>query len=514
MPRLRLLVLAGVSLIVLGSLAFTGGYACYVRSDGYRDASARKLAEFLDLPAEIGSITPISRRAHQFNDVVVYLPDRRDRALKCRQAVVTSTPTPTEPNAYEIDLRGGGCEISARTWLKGDYRHVLESGLRPSFDPGGPERVRFSEMDVTFRRDAFKLLLHGATGSVNFIDEHHATAEANCRSLNGHAVPDFVSLETRFSPLGEGIRVESAVLRVPRIPVRVLELGELVAARIDSGEFEGSLSYSESDQGRSLTVVGSCFQVDTSEWSAPFVATPWRGTCDELRVDELTLKNRAPQLLRVRGVLRDLHIGDVLALWDLAGVGGTLTLRLASAELTPDGIRRLVASGQCTDLSLDMLTEKLGMGRMTGSARIVIDDLNIEDNHVRSFAAKIVVNDAGPNPGTIEGRLIRELVARTMKIDLPPILPASIDYVRCGVRFDLKDEKLYVLGTHGEREKTILTIRLFGRETPLVFEPAAPIDLRPWLDQARSALLVRLRERIEEFARRALPTTAPSSSEH
>ena len=85
MQRGRYLVLTAASLVLAGSLATTGGYAWYLRSSGYRQACAAYLSERLELPSDIGRVIPRSRCSREFDDVVVWLPDRRGRALSCRR---------------------------------------------------------------------------------------------------------------------------------------------------------------------------------------------------------------------------------------------------------------------------------------------------------------------------------------------------------------------------------------------------------------------------------------------
>ena len=71
---------------------------------------------------------------------------------------------------------------------------------------------------------------------------------------------------------------------------------------------------------------------------------------------------------------------------------------------------------------------------MTGSLNIQIDDLTIIDNHLVSMDARIAIDDALDAPNHIAGRLIREVVKRALKMNLPPLLPESIEYSRFSIR--------------------------------------------------------------------------------
>jgi hypothetical protein len=58
---------------------------------------------------------------------------------------------------------------------------------------------------------------------------------------------------------------------------------------------------------------------------------------------------------------------------------------------------------------------------------------------------------------------------------------------------EVQEEELHIFGTHGEKERTILTARLFGSEVELIKEPRNAIDLTPYLDDLR----LRVRRAIE-----------------
>jgi hypothetical protein len=528
MQTVRVALVAVCGVVLAGSLGTTAGYAWYLRSDGYRLACAVALSESLGLPSDIGGVEPRSRRARQFNDIVVWLPERRDEAFMCRQALLVRTPTEEDRGAYELHLTEGACEISTRTWLRHDYRGVVESGLRPGFAPGGPRRVRFHKMHLLFERGDFHLRLGEAAGDVSFDlpvsgSPELGQAHVLCRVLNGFTCDEPVFLRTRFSPRAGGIRIDRLELRVPRLPVRMLnsssaaerpiarahdgpstgEGPEDPAPALRSGEFGGELTYEEHDGGRRLVLAGRCYNLDLAECTAGLLKRPWRGRCPEIELHELRLENGVPARLAFRGLLSDLSLGEVLSTWSIDAAGGRATLRVGEAELSERGIGRLVASGECTGVALEPLTARFGRGRMSGTLRIVIDDLVIENNRIERFDGLVKVEDSRERPNWIEGTLLREIVRQTLKVTLPEMLPERIEYTRLGVRLQVRDEELYVFGTHGAGEKVILTVRLFERDLPLLFEPARPFDLSGWLDGLRS--------RAAEQIRLRLPPRPPAS---
>jgi hypothetical protein len=495
MQRLRLAATVLLGVATLGSLAATGGYAWYLRSDRYRRSCAEYLASCLELPSEIGRVVPRSRMQREFDDVVVWLPQRRGPALHTRRAIVAYTPTAADPDAYEIELIDGECEVSTRTWLRQDYRFMLESGLRPGFDPTGPRRVRFRGMDLSFERGPFRAALNDASGVVTFDSPEKGQALIRCTQFNGHRSASDIVLRATFSPKPHGIRLDRMELSAPRLPLAILGLAELVGVDLRTGSFQGALVYREEDDSRRLRIEGKLFDVRLAEPSAALAPRPWRGECPELELEELTAVNGVFDAVRFRGVLRGLHLGDALTAWGLGTVGGDLTLRVRAAEVAQGGIERLILSGKCENVSLESVSSALGWGRMSGTARIVIDDLTVQQNRLASLAAEIRVQPDG-EPHWIESALLRELVRKTFGLSLPPVLPERIEYSDLGVRLDVRDEVLHVFGTHGDRDRTILTVVIGGAALPLLVEPGAPIDLHPQLDALREQAAAYVAERV------------------
>ncbi len=508
MKRSQHVALAVLAGLTFGSLAATAGYAWYWRSGWYRAHCAGVLSTSLGLPADIGRVVPHSRRSREFDDVRVWLPERRGEAAFCRQAILTRTPTNDDPEAYGLDLRGGQSEISTRTWLRGDYRFVLESGLRPGFDPAGPRRVVFSGMDLSFERDQFRAALHGASGAVSFVDPQVGQANVLCHTLNDHLTAEPVTLHATFSPRATGIRLDRVELVIPELPIAIIGLDELTGLDLRSGSFDGRMVYRETDGSQEVCVSGSLFQVQLAECTAPFLAQPWRGAAPELDLQELTVVNGCLERVRFRSLFAGVNLGDVLAPYGLAAAGGNLLLRIRAADLSRNGVDQLIVSGRCDDISLEQLSDALGWGHLTGKARLVINDLTITQNHLTSLDAEIVVEPAAGQPNSIDRNLVSAVLARVSGITLPTMLlerlPERFDFTELGVRLEVTDEVLRVFGTHGPQGKAILTVSMGGQELPVIFEPADSYDLGSYLDGVR----VRLRASVEERLRGITPEEA------
>jgi hypothetical protein len=518
MPRWRLILLVLLATVTFGSLLITGGVAWYLRSGWYRAACAQRLSAQLGLPADIAHVRPRTHRITEFDGIRVWLPERRDEVAHCRQALAIEKPTPDNPDAYELELDGGRCEISTRTWLREDYRMMLESGLRPGFDPTGPRRVRFRAMRVLIRRDQFEMVLDDASGRVLFDDPQLGRATAACNNLNGYTSEEPVTLQAEFSPLTSGIRLNSVTLDVPELPIRSVALQSLTGLALESGTFLGRVAYHETATGRDLTIAGKVLDVPLAECTAGLFEKPWRGVAAAVELDELSFVDDVPQRIHFRGLLTGVVLEDLLEPLGLAAVGGEVLVRVRDAAVSHAGIDSFIASARCDDLDLASLTSALEWGTITGRGRVVIDDITIVDNRLVSLDAEIHVAPAPPeDPNYLDRTLLATVLQQATQMTIPRALldrlPERIPYSRLGVRLEVRDELLDVLGTHGPKERCILTVRIAGQDVPAIFEPADAINLTPQLDELRVRLQAHLREALRRAAERGAAAPADSGEQ-
>lgn len=490
MSRARTALAVLVTVATVGSLAVIVGYGWYLRSGLYRARCAAALSAAIGLPADIGRVAPRSLWARDFYDITVWLPQRRGRALHCERATLSKLPDNERGDmavgAYEIAMTGGGCEISARTWLADDYRGVFASGLRSGFSPDGPRRVTFGDMDVVLRKNGLQAQFHDAAGYVDFADPLRAHASIVSRRLNDHATAHPVHLAAEIVPWDDGVRIERLELVLPEVPLEALHLADMIGLPVCSGSFHGQVAYTEHDGGATLTLAGACTGLELPEVTRGLVETPWRGRCERVTLHELRVENGVPTRLRFAGRLAGVHLDDVLPGLGLPDAGEAIVdLDVGVAHIERDRIVRLVASGRARDLSLERLTSALGRGTMSGRVQLRITDLTIEDNRLSSLDAVVRV-EPSERQNWIESDLLEFVVWQVLKVDLPPILPERLEYSELGVRLEVRDEQLVVYGTHGVGGRTILTARLFGADVPLVSEPRGAFDLRPWLDRLRA----------------------------
>lgn len=516
MRDIRSLLIAILAVVCYGSLAITGGYAWYLRSGFYREGCAARLTQEIGLAAAIGEVVPRSQSAREFRDVRVWLPEKRGLAAVFERAIVRYVEDTDDPEAYELELRGGQTELSARTWLREDYRTVLESGLRPGFSAEGPKRIQFSEIDLTCDYGRFQLELSGASGVIEFPDRQRGVAHISCENLNGRTASRPVTVMAEFSPREAGVCLDRVLLTVPAMPIGVVGLEQLAGVHLEEGAFEGRVQYSEAGVDSKTVVTGKLFNVSLAECTAPFVPLPWHGRVPELELEHLELVDGEVQRVRFRGVVMDMVLGDLLAPWKMKEVGGELTLFVNAAEFSEAGVEELIISANCDSLSLEPVWDWLGWGKMSGQAKVEVSDLTIVENRLASLGARIEVAPRAGEVGVIERALLSAVLEHTLGFGLPEFLPERFEYTQLGVELDARDELLYVFGTHGPREKTILSVSLAGQELGVVFEPEQPFDLRPHLDRLRAELRRRLAEWHAGKAWRglwSLPTTLPSSGE-
>jgi hypothetical protein len=262
---------------------------------------------------------------------------------------------------------------------------------------------------------------------------------------------------------------------------------------------------------------GHCQGLELAELTA-MLPRPWRGQCREIELTELRVEGRQPVAIRFHGELTGVSLGDVLAPWGLGDVGGEVDLHVRNAELSRHGIEELVARGSCRGVALESATGAIGLGRMSGELGVVIDNLHVVDNHLNELHAILRVADAWDPPNWIEMALVREVVRRVLHFDLPSMLPPRVEYTRLGVRTEIHDEVLRIHGTHGDGDRGILSVRLWGQDWTLLgvdesghlvvrvgttFRAADSFDLRPALDDLRRRAFEALREPLAELERRA-----------
>lgn len=493
MLRTRLISISLLTLVLFATAGYTLSQAWYYRGASYRQLCADYLSDALQLPAEVGRVIPRSRTAQEFADITVWLPERRDRIFTTPRALAVQQSD--DPNRYDIQVFGGMAEISTRTWLRSDYRGVLESGLRHGLVTNAVGQLRFSGMDLRFDTGVYDLALSGAGGAVTFHPDSTGHAAVLCHELNGQAVlDDPVVCEARFSMPPSGVQIDRLQVTLPRVPIEQLRLEKLIGVVPSQGSFSGQLALREFDQHRELILSGMGTNLSLTDLTRGLLPTPLNGSCPRLEVTKLALIDGQVERLEVRGLLDDIDLAEPFALANLPEIAGQVSLKLRRAELSTSGVDLLVATGEGHDLDLGDLTRSWGWGTVSGRTQIEIEDLLIRNNRIDVLVARCSVAADEPAEQWIDSSVLRALVDSVLPVSLPEWvpLPKRVGYERLSFRIEIRDEQLYLLGGHGPSERTILTVRLLGQALPLIKQPDTPINLSPFLDSMRDEMQRRL----------------------
>lgn len=484
--RLRTIVTTLLSVAFAASLAVTVGYSWYLRSPAYGDFCAAQLEAALGLPADIEAVAPRAWSTLECRGVDVWLPDRSVRVIRAERVLVRTLDA---SGAYELAVRGGRCELSSRTWLANNLRSLFESGVRPGFRDGGPNRVTFENVDLILERGPFALLLDEASGVVDFIDEQIGRGFVTCRSINGYALDRPIQLDVAFSAQETSIQVDRLELsQSTAIPLEALRMERFTGVPITCGTFEGNLTYTERDQLTSMIVRGLVRDVALPEVTSTLRPGGINGRVPEMSIERLQLVQGQPVRLEFSGLIQDVVIGDLLEVARLPRTSGSATLAIGALDVGTDGVEHLRASAVASDVDLQALTRGLGRGEMSGTLTAEIATLEVSQNVVTQLAGRVEVPRDPDQPHTIERTLVSSLAQELLGIGIPSFLPDAVSYQDFGLQFEVgPQEQLYLSGMHGPQEQHMLTLRVGGFDWPIE-APSRPIPLEPVLAPYRAQL--------------------------
>ena len=474
MLRHRLLLLAAVYLVVAGALGTTLGYGLYLRSDSYRERLSETVSEYLRLPTEIDSVVPLTLSSRRCTDVRVWLPDRRDQVFQCEKAVWRDDPGGVDGGCV-LELQDGTFTIGMERWTPGDYQHVLKSSLEHDFRLWELDRVDLSRIDIAVMRPDFCLTAQGVAGQVQFESDNRGNATLICFSLNDQETVEPIHIFARFNPSG-GITFSELRLKVPEMPLSALGLEQLLSSNVTSGRFAGSIVYRESSGSNVVEIEGSLEELQLREVTKRLIGGPFRGTV-RVFLDEARFIDGELDGLRFRGRVEGLRLGDVAPELKAPGLDGLINLTVYQAEIDQGGIRYLSACGEATDLSLEVLTRKIGYGIVTGRLRVRINSLEIIDDEIQSSDIDVIAIPPDDGPATIERELVHEVVKRWLGISLPDFLPETISYTRFGARILTNGPEMQVKGLYGDDGRTILTISIADAELDIIRQPARTFQI-------------------------------------
>jgi len=487
MLRHRIALLAFCVLLVTGSFSVTLAYALHLRSDSYRESAEKRLSALLNMPVDIGRIRPLSLSSSRFEHIRTWLPGRAQQVFTCDQALWRQTGREADVT-YALDIHDGWLLVGTGSWGRSEYNAILASGLGHDFASLRLREIHLDNLDFRWDHPSFQLSARGAGGVILFDDDGIGTAALNSRQLNDHSSSEPIHIHARFVP-GAGLRFEEVVLDVPRIPLPVLGLETLLRGPVTEGTFAGRLTYRETEEQR-LSRSGDVSGGRLDELTRQVIGGPFGGRMD-VTLDEASFVGRRLAALRFHGRLEDVSLHDLIPALRTGGGTGRLQLDVAQCEYVDGRLRRFSAAGEAQGLPLAAITDYLGYGRVTGTVDLRIHSLLVDHDRLRAADIDLIATPPPDRPGTIDKEVIRRALQQLLGIDAAPVLPDQVEYTRLGVKLLLSGEQLTVRGTHGPDGRTILTVKLAGREWGLLKQPERAFEV--------GDLLALVRQRVEQY---------------
>lgn len=498
--RKAILILAVI--LTGGSLGFTAAYGLWIGSDRHRRQVEEELTAFFELPCQVGGISARTFDSRAFEDVVIYLKDRRDKVFFCERAVWQDVERRGEP-ASRLDMLNGVIHLGSDKWQGGDYRQLIQSGLGHDFKALDLDDVSLTGFEIVFARGAFSLRCREVSGAVDLSDSEEGVARLNAYELNGLSVPDGVRIHARFSPRN-GVEVSELILSLPEVPLASVGLSEALGGHVSRGRFAGRVQYlaGKGEDPPEVWVRGDLVDADLAELTRGVPLGPIEGSFS-VNVHAARLSDSVITHFQGRGRVTDLSFDAFAPLVGLDVLSGSASLDFDQVDLALGRINRLRVEGLIRGVSLEQILRRWGKGFASGRLAIRLHHLDVEGETIRSADVQITAIPPDGEVGTIDRTLLlgvaRQLFDFSWPNSLPKrLLPERLEYTEFGVRLLVQDNQLRILGTHGVNGDTILTLRVFGQPFGLIKEQPGVLDLGPHiaeiLRRARSYDPARMRE--------------------
>jgi hypothetical protein len=482
MLRRRWILLLLVTVLVGGTLGASLAYGFYRRSRFYAGAVAAALTEFFNLPTDVGGSVPLTLRGDRFFDVVVWLPGRRGVIFAGRQADWRPSEEP-EDGGHRLCLDGGQFVIDSTLWEQDDYRRVLESGLGHNFAELNLEKIDIRHLDFSWCHGDFGLQTRRASGAIFFDASGEGRAVLSSRWLGDYEAEEPINITARFHPRG-ALTIEQVVLEVPQIPLPALGLEQVLRSPVTSGDFSGEVRYSESGGAQRVAISGDLQDVRLEEVTGYLRRGPIGGRI-RMHVDSGVIVDRRLTELAFRGRIDELDVSSITNQFGLPDVGGRARIVIHEGEIRDNDIQWLGLNGRVEGISLEALAPLLGRGVITGSLKADIRSLVVRQGRIESAEVLVKADLPEGQTGLISRELVQDIVARLTGLNLPDFLPEQLEYTKLGARLIIEGDSLRVLGAHGARNTTILTVKAFGREIGVLFQPSRDFDIGPLIDGLR-----------------------------
>ena len=482
----RKLLLVFCTILVTGSLSVSVGYALYLRSSAYKRTIEQNVSGYLQLATTIDQVIPLTRTSRRFHGVRVLLPDNRTEVFRCAQAVWRqSTGDGGTGNVLEIET--GFIHLPA-AHNTGDYL-ALRQSLTHDYRKLDLSAVHLKGIDVIWRQADVGLRVGAAAGVIRLTGDGTGHARLTTNRLNQHQCADPVHIEAVFDT-DRALRVRKLVVRAPRIPLAALALDDMLGTAVTDGWFEGTVTADRMPQGERLRIRGSVGDARLEQFTGRLATGPLHGRMDVV-VDDATIADRRLAHLSFSGTLAQVHLRDVAPLFGEPDLDGVVDIKVHQARYDDGHVAHLSAEAEARGVSLAALTRLLGYGVITGQLRVTVDSLVVVDDRIRW--ADLRVDAVAPPDGdaTIDRRVILQAAKTLLHVDLgraAKLLPQKVKYARLGCRLVVDGDELRVMGTHGKDNRTLLTVRVLGRDIPLVKAPTRTYRIRDVVGDLRGVL--------------------------
>ncbi len=482
-PHRKLLLVLTV-VLVGGSLSWTAVYGLHLRSEANRVEVERDLSAFFELPCNVGRIRGHTFHSQAFEDVEVWLPDRRDRVFHCEEAIWRESHR--DGTAWnELDLVRGVLLLGSDRWRHEDYRQLFESGLGHDFEDLDLREVSLEDFEIAFDRHEVSVRCCSTSGRIDMTDPTDGIAHLTAYELNGYKIGQGVRIDARFLPKN-GVEVSEFVLTLPEVPLASIGLDTALGTEITTGTFAGRVQFRKTAEDHELWLDGVLLDMELSELTHSFALGPFQGRFSMI-VSGARISESVVTHFRGNGSISELSLAGFGPLFGVSGFSGTASFNLDAIDLALGHLNRLRMDGVITGLMLEEWLGLFGRGSATGSMILRVNNLDIVEDNIKSADIEITVLPPEGEAGTIDRTLLLSAAERAAGFSWPEavpqeILPEHVEYAEFGVRLLVRDNRLRILGTHGKNGDTILTIRLWGKPFPILHERAETIDLRPHIN--------------------------------
>jgi len=505
LPHRKLLLLLAI-VLVGGSLGWTARYGFDLRSESHRIEVEHELTEFFDLPCDVGRIRGHTFESRAFEDLVIWLPNRRDQVFSCKTAIWHDKKKNSHPRS-ELDLIDGVLILGTDRWQWEDYRQVFQSGLGHDFEELDLHRVGMSNFEIAFTRGDVAVRCRNTSGTIDMSDPTDGIARLRAYELNGYRISQGVQIDAHFLPKN-GVEISEFILTLPEVPLTAIGVDRALGSDITTGRFSGQVQYRKTEQEPEIWLRGNLTDADVSELTGAVPLGPFVGRFS-VTVDWARITDSIVTHFRGSGTISGFTLQPFAPLLGQENLSGTAAFNIDPVDLALGHVNRLRLDGSVSGLTLQALLQPWGAGSATGVLAIRVNNLDVVDDNIRSADVEVSVVPPSGEAGTIDRELLLSVAERALGYTWPQavpkrILPEHVEYTEFGMRLLVRDNQLRILGTHGEAGDTILTIKILGTPMGLIKERPGTIDLGPYLDD----LLQRVRSYDADRVRQWWESTA------